>query len=206
MRCGMELVEMLKDLGCENPEQLARRRKLRGAWYISNMDIVQRHMDLSCDKFEDFHYNVLFVSDRLLEIAVGLAYFVKHRTNGTVDVCDHVAVAFELWASHEPVDFLVYVGYQENTVNYDMIRELRNDHAPPPKIIMVASMDGLIGDVCSRYGIQYFYDKNSPMAGLVRLMLQIKDDPEVVPDVVEQAPPASLLTKFKGWLQRNCTD
>ena len=114
----------------------------------------------------DIH--VLVITDRLPECAKGLVEYLKQSSDITANLVHDLNDAEQI-IRQKPADFLVIVGYLRTKANYKAA-SLVTEHRPHADVIMYAYPDGLIEKECSKYRIQYVYDRFAPVDGFVSFL------------------------------------
>lgn len=106
---------------------------------------------------------MLILSDRCPGRAFGLQEYLIERTDASEVLLLHeynsVRSALETWVP----DILIFVGYQKNNLNF-RARALVLSKNPSALVIMYASLDRLIEQLCITHNIHYSYSSHEPVA------------------------------------------
>lgn len=116
---------------------------------------------------KDFH--ALIISDRCAGRAIGLCEYLKARTDLKVLIRDNARSIQKTIELRAP-DIVIFVGYQENKENYDILTAQQGQR--PYLVVMYACVDNMIQSECAQYGIPLMYHCKEPTAGFVGVLME----------------------------------
>lgn len=126
-------------------------------WDYKSKDII---MQAETHPKINFRANLLIVGDRLYSVALGLHYYMHCCTDATAIVVLNEQEA-EIAINRGPFDFLIFVGYQRDEGNYNIISKLGEGGFK--NLIFWASPDRLIYSLYRKHRMHYIFDRNKPL-------------------------------------------
>lgn len=125
--------------------------------------------EIDADRHTHWGKNIhaLIISDRCAGRAIGLCEYLKARTDLKVRIRDN-ARSIQKAVEFRAPDIVIFVGYQENKENYDILTTRQGQR--PHLVVMYANVDDLIRSECTRYGIPLMYHCKEPTAYFVDVL------------------------------------
>ncbi|MFV0394475.1 MAG: hypothetical protein ACK5LC_08770 [Coprobacillaceae bacterium] len=142
---------------------------------IQEMQITNFKKMIKENEFVHLSGNVLILTDRLCKLGKELSLYIKNNTNantkGVVSTIEDINVSsFE----KTNIDYLIIVGYLENTEGYKVIDILRSLNRNI-KTVQWALLDDYISTIEMKYKISFKFDRLQPPKEFINYLSEIKN-------------------------------
>lgn len=114
--------------------------------------------------------HVLIISDRCGGRAVGLYEYLTAKTDLTTVCIADSPLAIQTAMQQGIPDIFIFVGYQEDKRNYQILDAMRNNRQKV--VAMYAHLDYVIRTECETFGIPLIYHSMNPLADFVGILRQ----------------------------------
>lgn len=111
--------------------------------------------------------NTIIISDRCPGRAHGIYEYIKQKTDISDILLFQDFMSLKAYMNTAIPDIVIFVGYQENHSNYQVIKHVREVN-PQVLIAMYAGVDNLIRSVCKENYIYFMYDNFGSTKGFIK--------------------------------------